>query len=667
MGTHFLIKQKKYNCLFFSLRKKYYYTVKSKMSNSIKCDFQQMKNNIYNDNIIDMKKILTIDDILKIKLENNQKNPKKLISWTNPKNQNKNYKAQNGNNIGIVCNEKSNCFGVDLDFYTKTKDKPYDPVNNPNHKLFIDKFGKDYIKKFDTFTQRTTNGGIHLIFQHDKDMIQTSSPKYKIDTRGGNTNGYLVGYNSIVNGKKYEVVLNKPIRKIPQDLKDFLINIVFQDEETEKTQPSKKDKKKSRISIEDKEIISEYSFDITEKQIREVLDSLPKEYYTDYQKWLCFTSGMKQLKRKDLWEEYSKKHSSYDKTKNEKYWKTAQNKNENCCFWEHLVKNSKVDLKNMINLHKYKKLPKTQYKPDKKIKMPYLTGKLTKKGYKNGLQYDKKYMVIKSDTGTAKSSSFRNYIENTNQKFISIVSRRILAMEQYEDFSKTIDRVDYYENVDGLPDSCCRGYICCIDSIMKINGWAYEWNNQIELKNRVVFLDEFNSLIEYIWNTPTMENKRTDIVNFFITKIFKKAKQIICSDADISDISMKFIQKMKELHNIDITFIENTHIHNKNTPAIEYRSKFKLISQAKKTDKYIFCCDSKQEATDIYKKLHTEEKPVHLIVARDDISTQDETFCKLTEHDRIVFSPKVVYGNDSVYPNGRDVFAYYLEHTISPS
>ena len=143
--------------------------------------------------------LMYISEIPKLEVKQNYKTPTKP-KWENGTNNklrpNTNY------NTGIICNKRSGIIAVDLDFYDKKGKEKYDPINNPNHKIFIDKFGNDYINRFNTYTQSTPNGGIHLIFKHHDNFQQTSNDKFKIDTRGGNTNGYVVMAGSIVNGKK---------------------------------------------------------------------------------------------------------------------------------------------------------------------------------------------------------------------------------------------------------------------------------------------------------------------------------------------------------------------------------------------------------------------------------------------------------------------------------
>jgi hypothetical protein len=611
--------------------------------------------------ITDNNSKMFFQDALKIKLTNG-KVP--CNSWTKKENQSKTFKATKQNNVGIVCNETSNIFGIDLDFYTKEGKEPYDPINNPYHRSFISQFGENFIERFDTFTQKTPNGGIHLLFKHEEGLFQTQNDKYKIDTRGGSTNGYLVGAGSFVNGREYTIVNDTDIKPIPNNLRKFLHETLFIDENTSKSVGGSKGSKINKI-VKSHAIPQDYSYNFTEEEIRNIIDRLPRNYFTDFTKWFIFTSAMKQINRKDLWEEYSKSfgQSQYNEKQNNFYWNKANNQREDCLYFENLMKNAHcLDL---INLTKYKPLPPRISKPDQVINMPFLTGNKCENSYENGFDYDAhNNIIIQSDTGTAKSSSFMEYISKSGEKFISVVSRIWLARQQYEDFAEKVENVDFYKyNIDNLN----KGLIICIDSIMKLKSWAYS----NEIQKRVVFLDEFNSLIEYCLDTTTMDNKRIQVFDFLVNDIFMKAKKIICVDADISDISMKFINYIKEKRS-GFTYIKNTHIHNKGTPATEIFSKADLVKTIQKEDTYFVACDSKNEAKDLYQQLIkvNPDKPIKLITAQDDKRAELDDYCDIEQEPRIIYSPKIIYGNDSNGFKGefkRPVFCYYTGNTISPT
>lgn len=141
---------------------------------------------------------------------------KNIINY-NPKiniNDYKNY-LQNYN-IGIPCgiNYGNDIIVIDIDFMHKH--------NNIDENPFIKKFGYDFVNKFDTFTQKTCSGGIHLFFKYDHDLSETS-----INTNLGidllSNEQYCMLNGSEIYGNKYSVFLDKPIKHIPKELKDFII------------------------------------------------------------------------------------------------------------------------------------------------------------------------------------------------------------------------------------------------------------------------------------------------------------------------------------------------------------------------------------------------------------------------------------------------------------
>ncbi len=634
--------------------------MRNEIEKDLKEEFQEKKsiNNI----------VMKIEDVFKIKCRKYGKEPFGSVNWTNPKSQSKNYKATADNNVGIVCSKDSGVFAVDLDFYTKKKrdgtlDK-FEPDTNEEHGLFYKTFGKEeeFISKFNTFTQKTPNGGIHLLFKHKEGLIQTSSKKYKIDTRGGNTNGYIVGFDSVVAGKKYEVILDTDIKEIPVELESFLKDYIFESVPVSNKQKRVRGRK-VLDNMENKKFEVEYSYNIPESKVREVVSKLPSIYFEDFTKYFILTSALKQLNQKGIWEETKKKVDSHHLEQgsswylyDDKLWDKVKSRVEKGSYYfEHLAK--AADCYELVNECKYKKVPENKVVPDRVIDVEKL-------GY--GLEItSKKDMIIKSDTGTGKTTLFKKYIEKSQSKFISIVSRRTLANEQFEDFLNIADDVNYYEHGSFWSES--GSMVICIDSLLKISNWDFS--------NYTIFLDEFDSIIKYLIKSPTMSAIKTELFDFIVNDIFMNAKCLVMADADISDISMKFIDYIRVLRkerNIDrdFEFVQNKYIHNRGTPAEEYFRKEALITKAKKTDRWLFAVDSKEEAINIYKETHTEEKPVVLIIAEDNVSKDKEMFCKLSQHERVVFSPKIVYGLDS---NGylgvheREVFCYYKEHTISPS
>tara|TARA_R110002074_G_scaffold44315_9_gene115248 strand:- start:1788 stop:4625 length:2838 start_codon:yes stop_codon:yes gene_type:complete len=550
--------------------------------------------------------------------------------------------------VGFICSKRSGIIAVDLDFYSKKGKEPYDPINNPNHKIFIDTFGDDFIKTFDTYTQKTPNGGVHLIFRHNDEIQQTSNDDYKIDTRGGSTNGYV---------KQYECINDTYIKQIPQDLLDFLKTKVFKKQTKQYVKKTHKNLSNNLVQYQTK-----YTYNVPDANAIDIINALSNDYFIDLTKWFKFTCAMKQINKKTLWDKYSKKlgGKSYDKEQNYRTWESIDIRKYQFMF-ESILKVIKKTKD--IRFYRYLEVPKNTFKGFNHINIDKLS---------KTLKLEDKNYCIKSDTGTGKTTLFKKHIQESQHEFISITSRRTLAKEQYEDFLSICDgQMSYYE-LDTF-NSSGQGLTICIDSILKLQKTAGWWS---DLKNKIIFLDEFNSIIEYLLDTDTLAKNRDEIFDYFINGILLECKAIICVDADISDLSIEFLKEVERIKGIKFNYIQNDYVHNKGTLSTEIHEHDEFIHKISKEEMWLLPCDSKKQAknlweqlTEIDKKDYPDRESIILIIA-EDIKTQKE-FIRLNEHKRIIFSPKIVYGLDSngygVEQLSRPVYSYYEMNTISPS
>ena len=115
-------------------------------------------------------------------------------------------------NKGLRTGYVSNITAVDLDLY-----------KGGNSTDFVNKFGEDYIEKFNTLTQKTPSGGVHLLFQYEEDVRQTQTEA--IDIR--NDGGYVVFSPSTIDGKQYEIIRDVDIKLMPSELKDWLLDNLY--------------------------------------------------------------------------------------------------------------------------------------------------------------------------------------------------------------------------------------------------------------------------------------------------------------------------------------------------------------------------------------------------------------------------------------------------------
>lgn len=547
----------------------------------------------------------------KFKLIDNSKRP--TNEWAK-ENKNKYFRTSHiSGNSGVVCGKINNITVVDLDFYKESDDNK-----------FIKKFG-DYISAFDTYTVKTYRGGIHLYFQYESDIKTTTNTQYNIDIR--NDNSYVVSAGSMIEGKKYIIINDVPIKKMSNDIKNWIINNLY-------TIKKKNTNKKTNMTINDNKIINEYN--ITRRDLLNIINNLSLDYWTNNELFLKYTTFCKYFKIEKEWDELNKTKPNYNKNNNyNTYWNTAKPT-------EYIIDSIIGDVS--LPYYKYKPHP---YK-DIKYNKDTTTINQNKLGYDFIKNNDINYL-IKSDTGTGKTTTFKHYIKNTNQKFISICSRVSLVNEQYKVFNEHgVDCVNYkfrleennlfkkFDNQDNI--------VITVDSIIYLSN--------IDFSKYIIYLDEYNSLLEYLITSPTLQNTRA-VVFYRLKQILKNAKQIIATDADINDISYKFFDSNITNYNMTI----NTYKHNNNINATEIKTVEDLIRRLKKENKFMLCMDSKTQAEAIYHILDNQDIKLYVSGNNEDISLDD--------YDKVIFSPKVLYGIDSSM--SRNIYCMYKEHTISPT
>ena len=600
-------------------------------------------------------------------------------------------------NWGILTGKINNVFVLDLDTakWTGAKCKSMTDGKHP----FIETFGTDFAKKFNTYTIRTRSGGGHLYFKYDKNMSKNRTcAHHQIDIRSDG--GLVVAPGSSVDGGHYEVELDTDIKECPAELMDWIQDQICEKNYRKKPnyKPTKKEKK---INKTIKNISKKYNenptdnrmwiYNINDAEILKVVSKLPTDYLNNYEDWLKLTTFFKILDRKELWVQVSKTGENYNAEQNEKVWASCDDVHyeivkhifftANCGDIIPYIKYKPL-LKEVIQpttIINRTKLGRIDYLKDTELekvfwalnkKHPELSGceigeqmrktygderydKYMDEGYYNMDKQvdffseipDKKYKVVKSDTGTGKTTAFKKYAKNHNKKFISIVSRRSLGMEQYKSFNKFGLDCAYYDISFYMRQG--QNYITTIDSFFK-------YCREIDFSDYVIFCDEWSSIVAYLIDADTLKSKRIIILKFLIEAL-QNCEEAIFADADINDTSLLFLKDIVE-NDEEMLFIKNEYIHNKGVPAREYKDEDEFEADLKKLDKWILCCDSKAIADNYFKLL--EDPTIKLYTSDND------EYLDMDAYDKIIYSPKIIYGLDSVMK--RQVFCIYKEHTINP-
>lgn len=589
---------------------------------------------------------------------------------------NRHNKALRQVNCGVPCGKINDIVVLDLDFY---KDGDDGTIN-----CFNAEFGTDYTV-FDTYTVLTGSGGHHLYFKYDPDITQTTNEETSVDTRSDG--GYAVSAGTHFGDKSYTVLHDTTVKVMPANLKAWCMANLYKG-------TAKKTKKKRNpvikltnpITLEEEEgnlddfDMGVYEYDLSDAEIEDIFcKKIPSKYFTNYSDWIIFTTAMKTLDCKELWIKYPKhRPKDCDKTEEQRRdwmdmsWDSITKHNELFCV-EHLAKVSTARGSSSV-------LSYTKYKPTEcHFEQASITIDRNKLGIRDGEQVDfidefiqdTRCLVARSDTGTGKTTAMKKYINNKKCKTISIVSRISLGKEQTKVFKASGMDIDYWETIQEEMDECnSQAYyyeefkqwrdiegcniVITIDSLLKLVEFG-------DFHGYTIYLDEFNSLVEYFITCGNMMNKRIGIYKLF-KKILSQCDKIVCSDADISDNSLLLLKNW----GIAYKYINNKYKHNNNVKATELY-KFNndkddndiktLIGKMRNTPKWMCCADSKT-MVEIIAKLNDDTIKCYT-------SENGQEDIDLDAHDKVIFSPKIVYGLDSVME--RPVFCYYKCHTITPA
>lgn len=577
------------------------------------------------------------------------------------------YKEQH--NMGVPTGKINNITVVDLDFYK-------DGEEDGNINLFNQEFGSDY-NVFNTYTVRTGSGGWHLYFKFNSAVKQTADGNTNVDIRS--TGGYVVSAGtsfttSTGEFRAYTVQNDVPVAEMPENLEKWLLDNIYKGDGLEKKKKQKRNPiikvinpiTKVEEEIEyDKVNLGVYKFNLSDTEIEKYFcEGLPDYFFHDREHHIKFATAMKTLDRYDLFKKWSFKRC----IQNEEYelyedseeflknvWCYIEKHNQ-LFMLEHLGKKS--DEEGAENILGYTKFKPTECHNEQ----PSVTINRNKLGYGFIEEFigDNKCIVARSDTGTGKTTSMKHYFkDNSDKMFLSIVSRISLGKEQNKVFQQSNIECKYWEEAKEELDEINqhrhfsnhrkwdrfegKNMVITIDSLCKLN--AFE-----NFEGYTVYLDEFNSLIEYLVTCGNMGNKRVLIYKLF-RKILKECELIVCSDADISDNSLLLLKNW----DIDYLYINNEYKHNNGIKATEIPNFNNFMDKLNSEPKWMCCADSKT-MVDIMARLNKQCK-----VYTSDYSGDID----LDEDDCVIFSPKIVYGLDSVMK--RPVFCYYKCQTITPA
>jgi hypothetical protein len=604
-------------------------------------------------------------------------------------------------NYGFITGSKNGVIVLDLDLYPKpdeiTKGVTSLWQRDGNNHPFIQHYIKHYdiepsqnwidtvyliIEKINTFTVKTPNKGFHLYFKYsNNDLRNTQDKNLGVDIRGDG--GYVVGCGSKLQAGEYTPFRNVEIQDLCSHDKDYFYN-VYATTPTGKINTVLKEKLIKKKNVKDTpRDLSLWKYEMNDDIFNKILYKLKKqssEYFNKddpkytYKNWLKITTFLKVFDKKDIWESFNTKYSNgidYHE-KNNSSWecidKSAMNKYDTC-ICQSILKS--LDLYYLLSAIKYRPLLSNIAKPD------VIVDSENTKGLSQVFQIQpNNNYVIKSRTNSGKTYLVNDYHHNLEvfKPLLSITSRVSLAEEHQRVFVRA-NKIN-----------CDMNYnLYCEGKNRKESLYKYEGENLIiqldsldrisnyDFSNYIVFVDELQSVFEYLDTSPTFEKKKNKIQKLF-KRILKTCHQFIGVDADIQDTVLEYLNPAKYISDcnknfilaspeLDFKFIDNLYHPYKNVEAEEITNYDTLVDLLSKEDQFMVCSDSQKECHNLKNKLKLVQNK-----SDDDfqIKVIDRVYngsMNLDDLDQVMFSPKIIYGLDSI--KRRKVFCLFKGHTIT--
>jgi hypothetical protein len=399
-------------------------------------------------------------------------------------------------------------------------------------------------------------------------------------------------------------------------------------------------------------------FNVTNDEIKYLLELLPSIYLNDYHKWIIISNICKGLKCYKIWNNWSANSENYNHTNNNYIWRNIKNVKYDVNYLVHIINN---ETNNQVEFIKsFKRFEPLTKEYDAEIKNKnYVSEILTYSDFK-----ENQTIILKSCTGTGKTTAMakhcKTYIsepENDYIKIISLSDKITLCNQHAETFKNENIHLCNYK--DGFKKS--EHMSICVNSLLQLEHLT---NN--DFNKYIIFIDEVNSFLGFTHNSTITQIKRIYTV---LLRIIKNCKKLILADNIICDNVFEFI---KNRFNGTYKFIVNDFQRFQNVEAIHVKNEnnfYELIQNSIKQNKpFLFGCDSCATIENYYYKAisnftkeEAQEKFI-LITANSkfNIGNASETF----KNKFVFFSPSIITAVDFSVIENQNVFIYIKGNTI---
>ncbi|WP_016948701.1 plasmid replication protein, CyRepA1 family [Anabaena sp. PCC 7108] len=210
-----------------------------------------------------------------------------------------------------------------------------------------------------------------------------------------------------------------------------------------------------------------------------------------------------------------------------------------------------------------------------------------------------KIIGVKSPKGTGKTEALKPLIDKLVAEDYSVylVSHRVQLCEE---LCKRLG-VPYIDNVINGKADRSKGFGIVVDSLHGQGKGQFDVENDTYLLTNkyVVILDEVEQVLWHLLNSSTeVKEHRTEVIKQ-LQLLLLNADKIVCLDADLTDVSLDFIQDASKCKDDDIFIINNEYKeggykilnYEETTPVNLLRDLLKAVDNG---DKLLICTDSQK-------------------------------------------------------------------------
>ena len=501
----------------------------------------------------------------------------------------------------------------------------------------------------------------------------TNFPNFKYEKGDNNIYEYwlnsLISYNNI-----YDKIIDNYIQ-ISKNKKNKSEDIVIENNN-------------NNTDIDDEKKYYNYNIDI----IKDIIFSLPKKYYDEYEYWISmgFILHNLSLKNKDqkryyeLWKNWSKQSDKFDSKYIEYQWNNMEkninyNKQKKSfgtvikwCNDEKIDINTTKHLKSIID--KYPIIPiELNYNNkyfNKKSNVDIIKqAKLEPELFNNYL--NKKLLGVQSEKGTGKTSNlFKSMFKNDDfkdKKILFISSKRTFGAKLFGDLEQYGFKLYSEIKENNIFE---KKIICQIDSLLRVQNTHFDY----------IIVDECESLARYFSSSHfTKSDKASSIISRYEYYI-RSSDHIFILDADLSNRCINYYMNLIIQKNKNNDINKNIQlIINEYTPCQDYTIYYnsynvwlnKLYSEISLNKKIVIPMASNNKAKDLYSKIKIDYPHLDILMINRETPDEEKVIGLLNinekwiMYDIIIYTPSVCMGVSFDVVDYFDyIFAYGCENSL---